>query len=67
MRLLIADFEAFRRAAADVMLPASSTLMNVRISSKRQFIDRCWLARAVLGTSSPQFFAISTVIERYQG
>jgi hypothetical protein len=37
-RLLITDFETFRRFAADVTLPASITLMNVRMSSKRHFM-----------------------------
>jgi hypothetical protein len=41
-------------------------LMKVRMSSA-QFIGRCWLTRAVFGTSSPHAakrFAISTAIDR---
>jgi hypothetical protein len=65
MRLLITDLERFSRVAADVTLPASITLMNVRMSSKRQFIGRCWLTRGVFGTSPPlgaERFAVSRAI-----
>ena len=43
IRLLITDFETFRRVATAVTIPASTTLMNVRISSKRQ-VHRSLLA-----------------------
>ena len=67
-RLLITDFETFRRVAAAVTLPDFATLINVSISLRRQFIGRCWLTLAVFGTSSPHAakpFAVSTVIEGY--
>ena len=42
-RLLITDFETFRRVAAAVTLPDFTTLINVRISSRRQ-VHRSLLA-----------------------